>query len=267
MPRSSSAAATRAAIASTLYGPGTAWLRPWPGRSGTTSRNRAASGPASHRNISPVAINPCTSSTARPSPHSVTCNASPPMRFSSTSRQFTVSASAQNRPLLPSTPGPTRRPSARHSTGTPPRGARESPNQPGSVRSSSSQRARSLISNRAVRRVRATRPCPRGTAPDPRWAGSSPAVRAASGPRVRCPTRPAGTTTRGAPRHEIGVRRDGGGRVDLEQRQVAHHVEQPGRPRTVQELCAYGDAARVEAGKLVDGHDPRLGEGSDSGEP
>jgi hypothetical protein len=46
--------------------------------------------------------------------------------------------------------------------------------------------------------------------------------------------------------------------VDLEQSQLPHHIKQPSRPRAIQELRAHGDAARVEAGKLVDGHDPRL---------
>jgi hypothetical protein len=50
-----------------------------------------------------------------------------------------------------------------------------------------------------------------------------------------------------APGHEVGVRGDGGGRVDLEQRQAAHHLQQPGRPPAVQELRPHGDAARVGA--------------------
>jgi len=35
---------------------------------------------------------------------------------------------------------------------------------------------------------------------------------------------------------------------------MAHHLEQSGGPRAVQELRAHGDAARIGAGKLVDGH-------------
>ena len=35
---------------------------------------------------------------------------------------------------------------------------------------------------------------------------------------------------------------------------MAHHLEQPGRPAAVQQLRAHGDAARVDAGQLVDGH-------------
>jgi hypothetical protein len=45
--------------------------------------------------------------------------------------------------------------------------------------------------------------------------------------------------------------------------QLAHHVKQPGRPRPIQELRTHGNAARVEAGELVDGHDSRLWDGSD----
>jgi hypothetical protein len=40
--------------------------------------------------------------------------------------------------------------------------------------------------------------------------------------------------------------------MELEQGQVAHRV--------VEELRAYGDAARIGARKLMDGHDTRLGE-------
>ena len=65
--------------------------------------------------------------------------------------------------------------------------------------------------------------------------------------------------------HQVGARRDGGGRVDLQQRQLAHHVQQVGRPRAVQQLRPHGDAARVGAGQLVHGHDPRLTDRPDRG--
>ncbi|WP_228473286.1 hypothetical protein [Streptomyces cyaneochromogenes] len=58
-----------------------------------------------------------------------------------------------------------------------------------------------------------------------------------------------------APRHEVGVGRDGGRRVDLEQGQPSYDVQQPTRPPSaVQQLCAYGDSAGVGPGELVDGH-------------
>ena len=116
--------------------------------------------------------------------------------------------------------------------------------------------------SRATARARATRPSPRGRAPGLRSAGSSPGVRAAPGPPARCPVPLANTTTQAAPGHQIGTRRDGRGRVDLEQGQVAHHVEQRGRPRTVQQLRAHRDAARIDTRKLVDRHHPRLSDRS-----
>ncbi len=51
------------------------------------------------------------------------------------------------------------------------------------------------------------------------------------------------------------------------QRQAAHHVKQVSGPRTVQELRAHGNAARVVAGKLVDGHDTRVGNTSRAAQP
>ena len=42
---------------------------------------------------------------------------------------------------------------------------------------------------------------------------------------------------------------------------MAHHINQPGWPRTAQQLRAHGDAARIGTGKLVDGHPMRLGDG------
>jgi hypothetical protein len=47
------------------------------------------------------------------------------------------------------------------------------------------------------------------------------------------------------PHHEIGARRDRVGRVDLEQGQAPHHVNQLGRARALQQLRAHGDATRV----------------------
>ena len=40
--------------------------------------------------------------------------------------------------------------------------------------------------------------------------------------------------------------------------ELAHHVKQPGRPLTGQQLRVHGNAARVEPGELVDGHESRL---------
>jgi hypothetical protein len=54
-----------------------------------------------------------------------------------------------------------------------------------------------------------------------------------------------------APRHQAGVGRDHRDRVDLEQGQAAHHVQQRDRARRVQELRAHGDAARIGTGELV----------------
>ncbi len=47
-----------------------------------------------------------------------------------------------------------------------------------------------------------------------------------------------------APGHEIGTRRDHGGRTDLEQSQLARHVKQPGRPRAIQD-CAHTTMRRA----------------------
>jgi hypothetical protein len=47
-------------------------------------------------------------------------------------------------------------------------------------------------------------------------------------------------------------------RVDLEQGQAAHHVQQRDRARRVQELRTHGDAARIGTGELVDRHGSKL---------
>src|SRR5262249_23893574 len=56
--------------------------------------------------------------------------------------------------------------------------------------------------------------------------------------------------------------RDRGGRVDLEQCQVTHEFQQPTGTRSIQQLRAQGDAARIAARQLADGHGPRLGHSS-----
>ena len=63
-----------------------------------------------------------------------------------------------------------------------------------------------------------------------------------------------------APRDQVGARGDRGDRVELEQAQVPHQLEQPGRSLGVEQLGLHGDPARVGPGELVDGaHAPRLG--------
>ena len=64
--------------------------------------------------------------------------------------------------------------------------------------------------------------------------------------------------SKAAPCHQIGVRRDGRRRVDLQQGEVTHRLQQTGRPLTVQQLRAHRDAARIDARKLMDGHRSRL---------
>jgi len=48
-------------------------------------------------------------------------------------------------------------------------------------------------------------------------------------------------------RHQLRARRDGGDRVDLQQGQMPHHIKQLRRLRTVEQLRAYRDAARIGA--------------------
>jgi hypothetical protein len=88
-------------------------------------------------------------------------------------------------------------------------------------------------------------------------------------PAGKCSAQPGWRVRRpeAAPGHEIGVRRDRGDRIDLEQRQPAHHAQQPGRPLAIQQLRAHGNAARVQAGELVDGHGSRLWDRSDRNPP
>jgi hypothetical protein len=57
-----------------------------------------------------------------------------------------------------------------------------------------------------------------------------------------------------APRDHLGTRRHRGGGLDLQQRQVAHQVEQIGRPCAVEQLGADGDPARLGAGEPVGSH-------------
>ena len=56
-----------------------------------------------------------------------------------------------------------------------------------------------------------------------------------------------------APGHEVGARRDRGGRVDLQQGQLPHDLEQLGRPGGVEHLRAHRDAPRLRLGQPVHG--------------
>ena len=74
-------------------------------------------------------------------------------------------------------------------------------------------------------------------------------------PSRRCPSshsrsggRPA---SRASPEHQVGAGRHGGGEVDLHHPQPAHHLEQVGRARCVEQLGAHGDAAGLLPGQLV----------------
>ncbi len=57
-----------------------------------------------------------------------------------------------------------------------------------------------------------------------------------------------------APRHEIGVRRDRSGQIVLQQREVTHHIEQPGRARAGEQLRPDGDTPGLGARERVDTH-------------
>ena len=61
-----------------------------------------------------------------------------------------------------------------------------------------------------------------------------------------------------APGHQVRVRRDRADRVNLQQRQPPHGVQQPVRPRPVQQLSPHRDPPRVRQGQLVHSHPPRL---------
>jgi len=54
-----------------------------------------------------------------------------------------------------------------------------------------------------------------------------------------------------APGDEVGARRDRGGRVDLEERQVLHHGEQVVRAARIEELCADRDPPGFGAAQAV----------------
>ncbi|WP_231924362.1 hypothetical protein [Micromonospora chokoriensis] len=57
-----------------------------------------------------------------------------------------------------------------------------------------------------------------------------------------------------APADQVGARRDGRRRVDLQQRQVPHHSEQVGRARGGQQLGPHGDPSCLRAIELVHTH-------------
>ncbi len=56
------------------------------------------------------------------------------------------------------------------------------------------------------------------------------------------------------PDDEVGARRDRGGRVELEEGQVAHDLEQVGRPRRIEQLGADRDPPRLFPGQAMDRH-------------
>lgn len=60
------------------------------------------------------------------------------------------------------------------------------------------------------------------------------------------------------PDDELGIRRDRCSPIVLQQREVAHGVEQIGRPIRIQKLCADGDLARLRARQLVNGHERQV---------
>jgi hypothetical protein len=70
-----------------------------------------------------------------------------------------------------------------------------------------------------------------------------------------------------APRDHLGTRRHRGGGLDLQQRQVAHQVEQVGRARGVEELGADGDPTRLGPREPVGDHGHNVTEGADEERP
>ena len=62
-----------------------------------------------------------------------------------------------------------------------------------------------------------------------------------------------------APGHEVGTGRDRGGRVDLQQGQLPHDLEQLGRPGGVEHLRAHRDAPRLRLGQPVHGQEATTG--------
>ena len=54
-----------------------------------------------------------------------------------------------------------------------------------------------------------------------------------------------------APEDQVGVRGDGGGGVDLQEREPADRVEHPGRALPIEHLRLNGDAPRLLPGQLV----------------
>ena len=68
-----------------------------------------------------------------------------------------------------------------------------------------------------------------------------------------------------APHDQVGARGDRGDRVELEEAQMPHQIEQPGRSFGVEQLGLHGDPARVGPGELMDGgHAARLGAAADA---
>jgi len=57
-----------------------------------------------------------------------------------------------------------------------------------------------------------------------------------------------------APQDEVGARRDRGGRIDLQEREALDHRDQVGRPRRVEELRVYRDAAGLSTVETVNDH-------------
>ena len=64
--------------------------------------------------------------------------------------------------------------------------------------------------------------------------------------------------TEPAPRDELGVRRDGRGRVELQQRQLPDDVEQVDRTGVVEQLRPHGDPPGIGSRELMHDHDARL---------
>jgi hypothetical protein len=62
-----------------------------------------------------------------------------------------------------------------------------------------------------------------------------------------------------APEDEVGVRRDGCGRIDLQQRQSLDHREQALGPRRVEQLGANGDAPRLRLRQAMHRRQPNGG--------
>ena len=58
-----------------------------------------------------------------------------------------------------------------------------------------------------------------------------------------------------APGDEVRARRDGRGRVDLQQCQLPHDREQIGRPGGIEELRAHRDAAGLRLGQPMHGQE------------